>query len=67
MTNKTISAYLEVLEVAKKEIAASQSQTQIIGVFKFDAARQKAYLAEAARLLDAEVVDTPETHPEPAP
>lgn len=64
MTNKTINAYLDVLEVAKKEITASQSQTQIIGVFVFDAMRQEKLLAEAARMLKVEVCDTPETHPE---
>lgn len=67
MANRTISAYLDVLDIAKREIVASQSSTQIVGVFTFDAKRQAALLAEAAKMLSVEVCDTPETHPDLQP
>ena len=70
MANRTIEAYVDVLDVAKREIEASQSGGQIVGIFGFDAVRQKALLKEAQVLLDIQVCDTPETHPDvvaPAP
>ena len=62
--NRTIKAYLDILEVAKAEIEASQSSGQIVGIFPFNAIQQRALLTEAMRLLDVQVCDTPETHPE---
>lgn len=64
MANRTIDAYKDVLNIAVREIDASQSGTQIVGVFPFDAKRQTALLAEAAKILSVEVCDTPETHPD---
>ena len=67
MPNRTITAYVEVLEIARREIIASQSSTQIVGIFPFDAQRQTALLAEAAKILTIGVCDTPETHPDLQP
>ena len=64
MSNRTIEAYVKVLDIARRELEASQSETQIVGIFAFDAGRQKAILAAATVHLDTPVCDTPETHPD---
>ena len=67
MANRTITAYVEHLNIAIREALGSQSNTQIVGVFPFDKLRQDGLVAAALKLLEVPVCDTPETHPEPAP
>ena len=64
MANRTINAYIEHLDIARKEVVACQSASQIVGVSDFDRKRQETLVAAALQVLMVPVCDTPKTHPE---
>ena len=60
--NVTAAAYVAHLNKAIAEIQASNQTQQFgVGFWPPDAARQKAMLAEAVKLLEIALVDLPET------
>ena len=68
MTNRTVAAYVAHLQAAIAEAEASAQSSQfVIGWWPPDANRQRVLLVEAARLLDVQLVDMPETHPPATP
>ena len=63
MANITIQALVELLAIVKLEAETSQSSSQIVGVFSWDAQRLGRLLDQGRTILSVEVCDTPETHP----